>query len=102
MFCHIGEFLLKLILKLFFTSKTILFINLSLVLIFLFLIKVDLSAAMDMENLQSVIENTGAMSQLAQHLPTAESTSDSTHTSQSTPDNLKDTITSPQFRQVCY
>lgn len=67
----------------------------------LFLYKVDLSAAMDMENLQSVIENTSAMSQLAQHLPTAESTSDSTPTSQSTPDNLKDTITSPQFRQVC-
>lgn len=61
----------------------------------------DLSAAMDMENLQSVIENTGAMSQLAQHLPTAESTSDSQPSSQSTPDNLKDTITSPQFRQVC-
>lgn len=61
----------------------------------------DLSAAMDMENLQSVIENTGAISQLAQHLPTAESTSDSTPASQSVPDNLKDTITSPQFRQVC-
>lgn len=60
----------------------------------------DLSAAMDMENLQSVIENAGAMSQLAQHLPTTES-SDSTPASQSTPDNLKDTITSPQFRQVC-
>jgi len=61
---------------------------------------VDLSAAMDMENLQSVIENTGAMSQLAQHLPTTESSSDSTPASQSTPDNLKDTITSPQFRQA--
>jgi len=61
---------------------------------------VDLSAAMDMENLQSVIENTGALSQLAQHLPTPESTSDATPTSQSTPDNLKDTITSPQFRQA--
>ncbi|XP_025410453.1 proteasomal ubiquitin receptor ADRM1 homolog [Sipha flava] len=61
---------------------------------------VDLSAAMDVENLQSVIENTGAISQLAQHLPTAESSSDSTPTSQSTPDNLKDTITSPQFRQA--
>lgn len=62
----------------------------------------DLSAAMDMENLQSVIENTGALSQLAQHLPTPESTSDATPTSQSTPDNLKDTITSPQFRQVSF
>lgn len=61
----------------------------------------DLSAAMDMENLQSVIENTGAMSQLAQHLPAAESTSESIPTAQPTPDNLKDTITSPQFRQVC-
>lgn len=60
----------------------------------------DLSAAMDMENLQSVIENTNALNQLTQHLPTSESTSDSTPTSQSTPDNLKDTITSPQFRQV--
>lgn len=56
---------------------------------------------MDMENLQSVIENSGAVSQLAQHLPAAESVSDSTPTSQSTPANLKDTITSPQFRQVC-
>jgi len=61
---------------------------------------VDLSAAMDMENLQSVIENTGALSQLAQHLPIPESASDSTPTNQPTPDNLKDTITSPQFRQV--
>jgi hypothetical protein len=61
---------------------------------------VDLSAAMDMENLQSVIENTGAMSQLAQHLPLAESSTDSTPANQATPDNLKDTITSPQFRQA--
>lgn len=60
----------------------------------------DLSAAMDIEHLQSVIENTNALSQLAQHLPTSETASDSTPTSQSTPDNLKDTITSPQFRQV--
>ncbi|XP_050434675.1 proteasomal ubiquitin receptor ADRM1 homolog isoform X2 [Adelges cooleyi] len=61
---------------------------------------VDLSAAMDMENLQSVIENTSAMSQLAQHLPVAEITSGSQSTSQTTPDTLKDTITSPQFRQA--
>lgn len=60
----------------------------------------DLSAAMDIENLQSVIENTGAVNQLAQHLPIAEG-SDSTLASQSKPENLKATITSPQFRQVC-
>ncbi|XP_050544157.1 proteasomal ubiquitin receptor ADRM1 homolog [Daktulosphaira vitifoliae] len=61
---------------------------------------VDLSTAMDMENLQSVIENTSAISQLSQHLPAAETASSSQSASQTTPDSLKDTITSPQFRQA--
>lgn len=58
---------------------------------------------MDMENLQSIFENTGALSQIERYLPTSESASDSTPaTRKSTLDNLKDTITSPQFRQVSY
>lgn len=64
----------------------------------------DLSAAMDLENLESVIENKGAVNQLAPHLPTTESDPDydSRPRRRTTPDELKDTILSPQFRQVCW
>ncbi|VVC29005.1 UCH-binding domain,26S proteasome complex ubiquitin receptor, subunit Rpn13 [Cinara cedri] len=63
---------------------------------------VDLSAAMDLENLESVIDNKGAVNQLAQHLPTTESDPDYDHglSTRTTPDELKETILSPQFRQA--
>lgn len=62
---------------------------------------VDLSTAKDLENVESVIENKSAVNQLAPDLSTTESDPDLQPRKRTTPDESKDTIHSPQIRQVC-